>query len=207
MKDKQVAQERVIADYIFNPPAAMYILGVGEKTEAETLHMIYPDMQIFGCEPNPYVVNRIRSRFPGTLFEAGISNQEKEMLYFDMVNTKNGSFQKPPPLLASCNVVDCVTLDRFDEMCGQPDNILLWADIEGWELIALQSGMKLLESSRVKWINLECRGYHNPTSGYPTGAELTQQLSPFDYIKVVEYNDHKTHHDVIYRHKDAPCLK
>jgi hypothetical protein len=89
------------------------------------------------------------------------------------------------------------TLDAFDDACERPTGILLWMDIEGGELDALQSGIRLLQSGRVHYINLEVRK-RPPVAGWPTAQDLNSFLKSLGYAKACDYLHCGDHWDVIY---------
>jgi hypothetical protein len=62
----QQQRERFIAQYIVQPPVALYDIGVGPKTEWEELPKLWPNMKVYGCEPHPAIYRElIRRHFPG----------------------------------------------------------------------------------------------------------------------------------------------
>jgi hypothetical protein len=96
--------------------------------------------------------------------------------------------------------VEAITLDQADQIFGCQNDILLWMDIEGAELMALKSAPKLMQSKRVKYINLEVRE-NPPWSGGCKASQIDSFLVDLVYKKVIEYNKHPHvgHYDVIYR--------
>lgn len=206
----QTKHERTIAKFInpSSPPQTLYDIGVGPKTEWKTLAAVYPGMRIFGCEPNPAMYAKLTPVFPGPLAQVAISSREGEVdLHCSPDDPKIATLfdARYAPQVVK---VKAWTLDRFDKQMGEQERIILWMDIEGSELDALQSGKELLASGRVRWINLEERRPGVPTvQGWCTGAEIKEFLSSVGYERVCDYNRHSTHQDVIYRHRDEPGRK
>ena len=164
----QQEYESVICRFIKGTPSALYDIGVGPKTEWQTLSGKYPDMQVFGCEPHPVQHERLLSAgFPGPLAKVAIGETEGvATLHVPTHDLKCCSLLPVPYSNAMCEVEVC-TLDQFDMNMGEPDRILLWIDIEGSELSALRSGWRLLASGRIRWINLEeRRDGHCPAAGW-----------------------------------------
>lgn len=193
--------ERFIAAYVRGRPGALYDLGVGPKTEWQTLRDQWPGLQMFGAEPFPPTYIDLQPRFTGPLWPVAIADPGEfgrvVELRGDPDDAKTASILRQPHKL---NVqVPVWTLDEFDAAAGKPDRILLWMDIEGCELSALRSGPELLASRRVKWINLEER--RSPTRvapGWPTAVEIRDFIVAAGYVRKRAYNHHPTHQDAIY---------
>ena len=194
--NKQEIQEAFIARLIDTPPATLFNIGVGPKTEYLTLKGIYPEMKVSGCEPLLDKYEGLKERFNGKLFGVGISDKpgtasifynEGAVMGANMLNKRKGDKRVS---------IATITLDELDCACGNPDRILLWADIEGMELRMLKSGPDLLASGRVKWINLE---EHLDAPG--ASKKIDKLLTKYGYSREVEYNKHPNHQDVIYVHE------
>jgi FkbM family methyltransferase len=197
---KQQRMELVISRFIREDrePRAMYDIGVGPKTEWRTLKTIYKRMRVFGCEPLLDLYPDLAS-FNGRIEPVAIAAQNgRAMIHY-----------RPGKLISSSmfesawrfkkREVETWTLDKFDHEMNRQKRILLWMDIEGKELEALQSGVNLLRSHRVRWINVEERredGHH--PKGWCHGSEIADFLRPFGFVRALEYNKHKDHQDVIY---------
>ncbi len=83
------------------------------------------------------------------------------------------------------------------------DRILLGMDIEGSELPAPRGGIGLLDSGRVRWINLEERRNGDcPVVGWTEPAELHAFLTSHGFVRAAVYNRHPTHQDAIYVHRE-----
>lgn len=211
MGSKQTQQrrlERTICGLVNKPPDTMYDIGVGEKSEYLTLKEAWPDMRIYGCEPHPHVFNRLLPRFPGTLVPVAIDKLDPNSNDDDPPKKNlmrvGGSFSllsgDPSKSFSTVATVDTWTLDKFDNRMGYPDRILLWMDIEGSELRALQSGIGLMASGRVKWVNLEVRA-HPPDTGWCSAEDVHRFLTKLRYKPVKKYADQQTHYDIIYMHE------
>lgn len=202
----QALNETYISRFIRGVPNAMYDIGVGPKSEWQTLGAKFPTMRIYGCEPEPNQhAKLLKAKFPGPLAQVAIGETEGvATLHVPTHDLMCGSLYPVPYANKTCEV-KVWTLDRFDEQMGQPDRILLWIDIEGSELAAFRSGPRLLASGRVRWINLEeRRAGHRPAEGWCDPGELHAFLIESGYKRVAEYNRHATHQDAIYIHKGEP---
>jgi len=201
---KQSHYEGIICRFIRGAPSALYDIGVGPKTEWQTLGRKYPAMRVFGCEPHPEQHETILKKgFPGPLARVAIGqNEGPATLHVPTRDLKCCSLLSVPYADDVCEV-EVWSLDRFDTNMGAPDRILLWLDIEGTELSALHSGARLLASGRVRWINLEeRRNGDRPTADWCDPQELRAFLADNGYVRVADYNRHTTHQDAIYVHKD-----
>jgi FkbM family methyltransferase len=194
--DKQEEQEAFIARVITGAPKTLYDIGVGPKTEYLTLKKLYPNMDVFGCEPLVDQYPGLRERFNGKLFGVGLSDKAGEAkISFNPKGVMQASMLKSRPGDERLSI-STITLDEFDEACGAPERILLWADIEGMEYRMLRSGPELLASGRIKWINLE-----EHRTDTKQNKKIEKLLARFDYERVIEYNKHPKHQDVIYVHE------
>ena len=64
----QTLAEKIIIKHMYGMvPHAMYDIGVGQKSEATTLHKRFKKMQVFGCEPHPKLYRQLEKDFPGDL--------------------------------------------------------------------------------------------------------------------------------------------
>lgn len=201
--NKQEKMEAVIAQYVKDPPATLYDIGVGPKTEAQTLRSLWPDLEVFGVEPLPDIHGGLDD-FPGPLLEATIGFGNETTISWDSPLTASVVDTTPRKF---SRTVRTVTLDEFDWANGHPGGILLWMDIEGAELEALRSGPRLLKSGRVSWINTEERRPGHESPGWPTGQEIEEYLRPYGFERFLSYNPHPGHWDVIYKKKGVPCQR
>jgi len=194
--NKQEVQEAFISRLIHGAPTTMYNIGVGPKSEYLTLKTIYPNMNIFGCEPLASEYKGLRKRFNGKLHEVAIGEKTgKAEISYHRDAMMGASILRPVEAADCTKTVKVITLDEFDELCGKPDRILLWADIEGMELSMLKSGPKLLDSGRVRWINLE---EHIDDTG--DRENIQYLLEKFAFRRIMTYNKHQKHNDVVYVH-------
>lgn len=183
-----------------NEPVALYDIGVGPKTEWLVLKRHWPNLKLFGCEPMLVSWSRLKSlwdKLEGKLWHEAIGDGTVQRLNYLPKHLMAASLINVPGRFSHWVEVSTITLDQFDERAGFQEDVILWMDIEGYELQALRTGTKLLASGRVKVINLEERllpGGHGWTDRY----ELRDFLNSFGYRRASEYNRHVRHQDVIY---------
>lgn len=200
--NKQESMELVITKFIklLYPPRFLFDVGVGVKSEGRTLKMHYPKLRMIGVEPLAGILPL--PNFPGEVIGAAItsSTEPKITINYNPDQTLNASVIRHPQHTHSI-AVPTMTLDELDRQCKFPRRCILWMDIEGSELDALRSGPRLLESGRVRWINLEERREGCETPGWCSGKEIAELLAKYGYEKACEYNRHERHHDAIYIHR------
>jgi len=203
--------ETMICEYIRGVPKAFYDIGVGLKTEWLHIPLKYPDIKVFGCEPCKVTREAVIEKgFKGDnykMFPVGIGAPDQtqaKLRVGHQVGSRDASIH-PIPNFAREETIDLITLDQFDKKCGKPESIILWMDIEGYELIALESGPELMKSGRVRWINLEV--HINPKAkiaSWPDPMEIHDFLNKHGYKMVKQYNNHGTHHDRVYVSVENP---
>lgn len=204
---KQRKNEQYIVRFMTTPPSALYDIGVGPKTEWLVFRDLFPDLALCGVEANPEMARSIRDNgWSGKLLENAVYSSRGTMKFNTyMESGLDGSLLDIPKRpISSTFTVEAITLDDADREFGKLDNIVLWMDIEGAELTALQSGPELMASRRVKWINLEVRD-NPPWVGGCSAGEVDEHLRGMGYVKVADYNHiHTTgHYDTIYRHESV----
>jgi FkbM family methyltransferase len=200
----QQLYEAVIAKFIRGAPLALYDIGVGPKSEWRALRKRYRKLKVYGCEPHPATYQTLlRDGFPGPLLNVAIGEADDTATLFDIADDAKRASLLPLGDSERQIPTDVWTLDRFDREMGRQDRILLWMDIEGTELAALRGGTELLDSGRVRWINLEERRNGDcPAAGWTDPAELHSFLTSHGFVRAADYNRHPTHQDAIYVHRE-----
>jgi FkbM family methyltransferase len=187
-RERRIPEEVMVSKFIVNgPPQAMYDIGVGCFYEFHTLKIIYPDMQVFGCEPCKSEYDEALPMFTGKLLNIAIGAKSGYEPLHVSGHGQGGSSLFPA--IGETRPIEYIhvwTLDMFDKWAETPDKILLWMDIEGSELDALKGGHELLSSGRVEWINLETRDA--PFAGHPTTKEISEYLRQYNYVPIHRYN-------------------
>jgi len=206
MKRHRTKMSTMVLKYARSDTTTLYSIGAGPKEEWFAMLKKRPSLKVFGCEPDPRTYAQIEEAFPGTLWPVAIAKTPEAALNLF------GSYQETSRFVprGGCYTnretltIEAWTLDEFDVRCGAPNGIILWMDIEGMELEALQTGTTLLMSGRVHVINVEARS--TPLApGACTEDDVTQLLERCGYDLKKRYNNQHTHWDVIYmpRAKDS----
>jgi len=148
--------ELTISKFIIEPPDLMLDVGVGPKSEYLSLASVYPEMKIIGFEPHPVRFISILKKFNGLLLPYAIWNKNETVEIYS--NTEDALMFDPPSCFRYSDSqlsvsMEAKTLDWVLDYIGDFNNVLLWIDIEGAELKALQGAPKMLE--KVQYINIE----------------------------------------------------
>ena len=129
----------------------LYNIGVGPKSECDTINNKYKKIDFYGVEANPAMYEAVRDTFPGKILQAAVSEAGRgnfaDFFIHEPIEMASGlvphSYEigegAPEPLK-----VPAMNLDEFDEEVGRQEGVILWMDIEGYELNALKSGPNLL---------------------------------------------------------------
>lgn len=187
-----------VLEAITNTPKTLYNIGIGHSPhcEAEQFKKAYPEINIYGVEPQSRVYDTRRNLYPGKIYNIGIWGKPgiKEInLTNDLGNSsilelnKDLKDNKKICVIGKEKII-CITLNNFDDLCNNPEDIFLWMDIEGAEFEALKGAKKLLKSKRVKYIDLEISKLKR-RHGDEYRNELIEYLSNYGYEPILKYND------------------
>jgi len=197
--------EAEITKYINIAPIALYDIGIGHKTEWKTLHDLYPEMLLFGCEPLLNHYPHMAAEFPGKIKQVAVGDVSGNAKVYIRPEVQPDECASMIDRFATGAYVEVPlwTLDQFDEWAGSQENVILWMDIEGLEYAALRGGTNLLQSGRVKWINLEERKEWEVEGPWSSPCDIVKLLNNYGYVRTLEYHIHKAHQDVIYVHEST----
>lgn len=110
---------------------------------------------IVGVEPSIKRYRNLKSVYPGKLLNIAVSDKKG---WRKAWVAERGDFCFFKDMTLRQIKVRTTTIDEIYRRYGQnADEIHLWADIEGAELLMLKGAKKLLASGKIKWINLEIR--------------------------------------------------
>jgi FkbM family methyltransferase len=126
-----------------------FILGGPDNgDEAQVIKRDYPNVSVIGLEPDRACYDfQVASQFPGTLIQKGLWSSAGTHGLF---TTANGGVLLSVPYGRNYPLsykVETTTLDQLDSEYGPFIDGILWLDIEGSEMDALQGGEKLLSRS------------------------------------------------------------
>lgn len=159
------------------------------------------DFIIIGLEPSMNRYNNLKDIYPGKLLNMAVSNKNGEINCWE--DSKEGVvlFIRPEHdrkkfkrVKKKAIKLDSLNWENFDE-------VHIWADIEGAELLMLKGATKMLSSGKVKWINLEVRK-KAPVSGWATAQQVYEFLDKYGFKPTVLLDQlHEAKHlDVIFLH-------
>jgi len=157
------------------------------------------DFTIIGFEPCINLYNNLRDTYPGKLLNVVVLDKDGEVdcwespkygvwLFRNKDNIKGWKKVKKKTIK-----LDSLEWRNFNE-------IHIWADIEGSELLMLKGATEMLSSGKVKWINLEARE-DIPAKGWCTTSQVCEFLDKYGF-KRTNLQIKKRPRDVIFLPKD-----
>ena len=179
-------------------------VGVGRpNTEAWGIEK---DFTIIGLEPSLHRYNNLKDCYPGKLLNVAASDKDGEINYWENLKDPRDGIclfrEKSIKANEDFKIVkkpaiklDSLEWKRFDE-------IHIWADIEGAELLMLKGATEMLSSGKVKWINLEIRK-NAPAEGWATAEQVYGFLDKYGFkpdVLIFQLREIR-HRDVIFTPK------
>jgi FkbM family methyltransferase len=164
----------------------VFLAGVGgHHEEVAVMRETWPEMELYGWEPNAETYKGLLDAFPGMLQNAALWSSRKELILYARDNWKDGtSVFEPKPGDShgwKKHAVRAVTLDESVHVFEDSRNGLLWLDCEGSELEALRGGTELVDRN-IGVINIEltCRPRQQ---GWPTPNEVHAWLDAHQFYQ------------------------
>lgn len=170
-------------------PQSLYQVGVGIFHEETTVFREHwPDIAIYGFEPNPRTYNSIKGNYPGRLYPYAISDHPHVAMLHSRKRWKDGSslYQDKKNEYDIKDKVESTTLDRMLPLL-QPHNRegVLWLDCEGSELDALLGGIDFLDKG-ISVVNVEL-------TGIPRGEGWCKPIQVHDFLSTKGFVQTWTH--------------
>ena len=193
---KGVIAKSVIAQYVPPNPIIMEA-GAHIGLDTEELARYFPGGKIYAFEPVPdlflQLSERTRAYKNVNCFPVALSAQAGEAVMYVSSGISDGSSSLLPPkghLIDHPDVifnetihVPCMTIDDW----AQANNIekvdLLWLDMQGHELNALKSGLKVLENVQTIYTEVNLKEVYE---GAPLYDELREWLNTRNFEVAVE---------------------
>jgi FkbM family methyltransferase len=153
-------QIKIIYQYLKQPPDWLILGGPADANEAQCFHIQYPSAKIIAIEPCPQMVEWQLANefpFPNRLIQAALSNEVGTgLLNVGCLGEERcSSLVREQEDFTQTVETQVTTLDQLSETYGPFTNAVLWLDIEGMELPALQGAIKLFESDAIRLVNVE----------------------------------------------------
>ncbi len=169
-------------------PDVLLDLGVGyPESEAWVCKKRFPACCIIGVEPHVGRYESTRAGYPGELLNIAVGAHKGKLQGFlgkPAYPEPHSNFKLVVETGSEKSYVkheiDCTCVDELDRQYGPFEQILLWADIEGSELLMLQGATAVLKAGRVALINLELL----TLPGWRPPAEVYAFLAEYDYTVV-----------------------
>lgn len=179
-------------------------LGPGRVgSEAWEVNKTFPNCKVVGYEPQINRYDILKSaKYPGDLYKFVISDVD------DMVSGFTGHPEgKSDFWLYGGDSINGAYLNitlpshKLDTLFINSDfnNIFIWADIEGSELVALKGAKKLLKSKRVLGLNLELRKTPEAV-GACSAKDVANFLMGYGYLPTEDLSvlNNYTHKDFVF---------
>ena len=165
------------------------------------------DFTIIGLEPSIHRYNNLKDSYPGKLLNMAASDKDGEInCWENLENPKDGICLFDNESIKTDKNFKIVKKDtiKIDSLEWKDfDEIHIWADIEGAELLMLKGATEMLSSGKVKWINLEIRK-NAPAKGWATAEQVYGFLDKcrFEPNFPLELLYKRKHRDVIFVPKE-----
>jgi FkbM family methyltransferase len=131
------------------------MVGVGKGKDVPVFKQLWPDIKVVGIEPLTQYIE-MNKDFPGQLVQCAVGpSPGKRELYHAYNRDQRASFYDIPGLPNELfDLVDVRTLDDIEATTGPWCDAIMWLDIEGAEVEAMQNS-QVMSSGKVRWVNVE----------------------------------------------------
>lgn len=178
-----------VVPFLERPPAWLLLGGPADAWEAQAARELWPEVKVIGVEPNMQAVDwQLRHGWPkkATLLWGALSDRDGEVVTVSHDPASMRSSHTEPEGTAETRVTERVpafTWDALDRVHGPFSDALLWMDIEGWELEAVQGAAGLLARGAFVLVNVEMQARVREKN-----VELDRMLTGAGYRAVYEWN-------------------
>ncbi len=177
-------------------PDWMLLGGPADSDEAQSLRKVYPQVQILAVEAcMELVLWQKANGFPpdALIINRALSNKNWEQLEFSVfkeVPRRSSAVRELEGGPIEKRRVESVTIDFLTTHMGMPvQNGILWLDIEGSELRALQGAVISLEQRCWQVINVEMINDQEETN-----TQITSLLESFGYRDAHQWDQRSGNH-------------
>ena len=201
-------------------PKSVFQAGVGLNwKEIECMQEVWPELVFVGIEPNPHLFKKLKGKYPGITYQCALGDKRTiaELTYRS--RHKDGGSLNPLHEVDTGEInqqieVRVETLDKLFPSVkftyNQP--ILLWLDVEGFELKVLRGGETFMDS--VDMINVEMTGKpagDNWCKPWEVHRWLVDHRFVLQYIHT--FRSHSGQYDAVYvrpemfklEYSNSPC--
>jgi len=170
--------------YLVNfTPSLLLDCGPADGREAWRFRERWPQLPIVGFEPAAHLYDL--REYPGTLVHKAVWDKAGR------APIVHGPRQSTLVRTGDREPLELVETVRLDEYWLGGNDIVLWMDIEGAELRALEGARKLLEAGAIRLINIEVYD--------ETQEQIAKFLEQFGLEMVLAYEQAGLHHDEVFR--------
>lgn len=167
--------------------------GPGTGREAHVFKQAYPNISILGIEASPDCCNLITADYPGTLLNYAVADVPGLITLDNPHKILHSSIVRSSSVEYSINI-EKTTIDRLCQEFGPFSNAILWADIEGAEILALTGAAETIKRGAIRLLNLEVGGKEDED----TMDRFCEELG---FKKVHSYCFNSYHHDNVYEYQ------
>lgn len=177
-------------------PEWLVLGGPADGDEAQCCLRQWPEIRIIGVEPNHHMVMwQMKHDWPveARLIPAALSNYRGQgQMRHDPLHPRCDSFMMERSGIVT--QVDVLTIDSLDGEYGPVSQAILWLDVEGHELEALQGAQALIDRDGILAIYVELIERREKES-----QALIDFIESNGFILAGVYNVHpSSHHDRLY---------
>lgn len=154
---------------------------------------------VIGLEPGTERYNKCKDVYPGKLLNVVAIDKDGEIKCWESPECDVRLFLRESENEADFKKVKKKTI-KLDSLDWRDfDEIHIWADIEGAELLMLKGATEMLSSGKVKWLNLEVRR-NIDSDGWCTANQVYRFLDAYGFRPTVPFARLRKagHQDVIF---------
>lgn len=170
--------------------------GPANGNEAHIFKKRWPTISVLGLEPGrASIEDALALIYPGILIQKAMWSSDCRKAIYKSDQSRSASLMRSEGSTSSDDV-DCVTLATLSATYGPFTNAVLWLDVEGSEIDALEGGRNLILSGAIRLANVEV---------YDGGGSPEHEGQVNDWMKsvgmglVLSYERNGFHHDNVYR--------
>lgn len=186
----------IIEQYLPRPPGWLLLGGPADANEAQYARRVWPNIKVVGVDPNTSVIEwQLEHGWPRDcpLIKAALYNIHDGWVHtsdkgLDLRHTWVSAPSDTPSRLART-----VTWDALDIEYGPFHDAIMWMDIEGSELEAIQGAENILSRGAVQLVNVE-----QIDRVADKNKEVDRILTGYGFKAVRDWNDSPSCWDRIY---------
>jgi len=180
-------------------------IDVGPGTRNSEAWRKGKDFTIIGLEAGTGRYNNLKDVYPGKLLNVVVTDKDGEIECWDDADGIMLFMRESSMAQGNFKMVKKKTMKLDSLEWRDFDEIHIWADIEGAELLMLKGATEMLASGKVKWLNLEVRK-NAPVEGWATAEQVYGFLDKYGFKPSVLLTQlHQSPHQICHKvkHEDV----